>query len=99
MKVAIFGQYYQNDTRPIIKDIFVFFNANNVELVIEENFLKILYEQEIVKKEYKTFNSYKDLNSTFDILDKLEILEIWSFPCGGVFPLFIYKFTLYNNNK
>ena len=68
MKVAIFGQYYQNDTRPIIKDIFVFFNANNVELVIEENFLKILYEQEIVKKEYKTFNSYKDLNATFDIL-------------------------------
>ena len=36
MKVAIFGQYYQNDTRPIIKDIFVFFNRNNVELVIEE---------------------------------------------------------------
>ena len=51
MKIAIFGQYYQNDTRPIIRDIFVFFNANNVELVIEEKFLKILYEQEILKRE------------------------------------------------
>ena len=51
MKVAIFGQYYQNDTRPIIKDIFVFFNANNVELVIEDTFLKILYEENIVQKE------------------------------------------------
>ena len=39
MKVAIFGQYYQNDTRPIIKDIFVFFNRNNVEMVIVVNFL------------------------------------------------------------
>ncbi|MBC7523801.1 MAG: NAD kinase [Flavobacterium sp.] len=68
MKVAIFGQYYQNDTRPIIRDIFVFFNANNVELVIEEKFLKILYAEEIVKKEYKTFSSYKDLNHTFDVL-------------------------------
>lgn len=68
MKVAIFGQYYQNDTRPIIRDIFVFFNANQVELVIEENFLKILYEQEIVKKEYKTFNSHTCLDSNFDIL-------------------------------
>jgi NAD+ kinase len=68
MKVAIFGQYYQNDTRPIIKDIFVFFNKNNVELVIEENFLKILYEQEIVGKQYKTFASHKDLDSSFDIL-------------------------------
>jgi NAD+ kinase len=68
MKVAIFGQYYQNDTRPIIKDIFVFFNKNNVELVIEKNFLKILYEQEIVAKHYNTFASHLDLDSSFDIL-------------------------------
>jgi NAD+ kinase len=68
MKVAIFGQYYQNDTRPIIRNIFLFFNNNNVELVIEEKFLKILYEQEILKKEYKTFNSHNCLDNSFDIL-------------------------------
>lgn len=68
MKVAIFGQYYQNDTRPIIKDIFVFFNRNNVELVIEENFLKILYEEKILERQYKTFASHTDLDSSFDIL-------------------------------
>jgi NAD+ kinase len=68
MKVAIFGQYYQNDTRPIIKDIFVFFNRNGVEMVIEEKFLKILYEEKIVEKQYNTFSSHKDLNSSFDIL-------------------------------
>jgi len=68
MKVAIFGQYYQNDTRPIIRDIFLFFNNNNVELVIEEKFLKILYDEEILKKEYKTFNDYKCLNSSYDLL-------------------------------
>lgn len=68
MKVAIFGQYYQNDTRPIIKDILVFFNKNNVELVIEEKFLEILYKEEIVSKKYNTFASHKDLDSSFDIL-------------------------------
>lgn len=68
MKVAIFGQYYQNDTRPIIRDIFIFFNANNIDLVIEENFLKILYEQELLKNEYQTFNSSDCLDSSFDIL-------------------------------
>jgi NAD+ kinase len=68
MKVAIFGQYYKNDTKPIIKDIFVFFNRNNVELVIEEDFLKILYLEKILEKKYDTFSSYKDLNSSFDIL-------------------------------
>lgn len=68
MKVAIFGQYYQNDTRPIIKDIFVFFNRNNVELVIEEKFLEILYKEEIVAKKYNTFASHRDLDKSFDIL-------------------------------
>ena len=68
MKIAIFGQYYQNDTRPIIRDIFLFFNNNNVELVIEEKFLKILYAEEILKKEYKTFNDYKCLDSSFALL-------------------------------
>ncbi len=68
MKIAIYGQYYQNSTEPIIKDIFVFFNNNNVDLYIEENFLKILYEKQIVKKEYRTFASFKDLSADFDIL-------------------------------
>lgn len=68
MKVAIFGQYYQNDTRPIIKDIFVFFNKNNVELVVEENFLRIINQEEIVVKPYKTFASHEDLDNSFDIL-------------------------------
>jgi NAD+ kinase len=68
MKVALYGQYYQNSTEPIIKDIFIFFNQNNVELVIEANFLEMLYEKEIIKKEYKTFSSHTELDQSFDML-------------------------------
>jgi len=68
MKVAIYGQYYQNSTEPIIRDIFVFFNENKVEMVIEAAFLKLLYEKEIVKKEYKTFHSYEELDNSVDIM-------------------------------
>jgi NAD+ kinase len=68
MKVAIFGKYYQNSTEPIIKDIFVFFNSNNVEMVIDSYFLNVLYEKQIIKKEYKTFSSYAELDSSFDML-------------------------------
>jgi len=68
MKVAIFGQYYQNDTRPIIRDIFVFFNRNKVEMVVEANFLKILYEEKIVEKQYNTFSTHNDLDKSFVIL-------------------------------
>jgi NAD+ kinase len=68
MKVAIYGQYYLVSTEPIIRDIFVFFNTNNVEMVIESNFLKMLYEKNIVKKEYKTFSSHTELDNSFDML-------------------------------
>jgi len=68
MKVAIYGQYYQNSTEPIIRDIFVFFNENNVEMVIEETFLKLLYEKQLIKKEYKTFQSHTELDASFDIM-------------------------------
>lgn len=68
MKVAIYGQYYLVSTEPIIKDIFVFFNENNIEMAIEATFLEMLYEKKIVRKEYKTFSSHVELDSSFDML-------------------------------
>lgn len=68
MKVAIYGQYYQNSTEPIIKDIFVFFNRNSVEMVIESEFLAMLYDKKIVEKQYKTFSSHTELDGSFDML-------------------------------
>lgn len=68
MKVALYGQYYLVSTEPIIKDIFIFFNENHVEMVIEATFLEMLYEKKIVRKEYKTFSSHTELDSSFDML-------------------------------
>ena len=68
MKVAIYGQYYLVSTEPIIKDIFMFFNNNNVEMAIESDFLNMLYEKKIIEKEYKTFSSHDVLDSSFDML-------------------------------
>jgi len=68
MKIAIYGQYYQNSTEPIIKDIFVFFNKNNIEIVIESHFLALIQEKKIIEKEYKTFSSHSELDSSFDML-------------------------------
>lgn len=68
MKVAIFGQYYLVSTEPIIKDIFLFFKNNNVEMVIEDNFLDMLYEKKIIENKYNTFSSHDELDSSFDML-------------------------------
>ena len=68
MKIAIYGQYYLNSTEPIIKDIFVFFKKNNVELIIESAFLEMLYEKNIIHETYPTFSSHNELDSSFDML-------------------------------
>lgn len=68
MKVAIYGQYYQNSTEPIINDIFVFFNKNKVEMIIESHFLLMLNDRKIVEKKYKTFTSHTELDASFDML-------------------------------
>jgi NAD+ kinase len=68
MRVAIYGQYYQNSTEPIIRDIFQFFAKNNIELVIEAAFLQILHEKELITSDYKTFHSHEELIAGFDIL-------------------------------
>ena len=68
MKIAIYGQYYLNSTEPIIKDIFVFFKKNNIELIIESAFLKMLHEKNIIHETYPTFSSHNELDSSFDML-------------------------------
>jgi len=60
MKIAIFGQYYQNDTRPIIRNIFEFFH-NKADLIIEKAFLQILFDEKIVEESYPTFSSNSEL--------------------------------------
>ena len=68
MKVAIYGQYYQLSTEPIIKDIFQFFTSEGVDLYIEERFLAILHEKGLVHTPYKTFASQQDLSADFAFL-------------------------------
>ena len=66
MKIAIFGQFYQNSTSPIIARLFAFLNSNKVQVVIEEKFAAILIENKSIENTYQKFSTYKDLDKSFD---------------------------------
>lgn len=68
MKVAIYGQYYQNSTEPIIRDTFLYFAEKQVEMVIESGFLALLKEKQLVTRDYPTFSSHTELDGSFDML-------------------------------
>jgi NAD+ kinase len=68
MKIAIYGQFYQNSTEPIIRDIFQFFTQKKVELFVEKVFMKVLAEKNIVQESHTTFEHHTDLDASFDML-------------------------------
>lgn len=68
MKIAIFGQFYQNTTSPIIERLFTFLNQNKVNVFIEEKFSTILVENKLIQNTYSKFSSHKDLDKSFDML-------------------------------
>lgn len=68
MKIAIYGQYYQNSTEPIIQEILNFFVDKKIELVFEENFYTILLENNIALGKQNTFSNPSEIDSSYEML-------------------------------
>jgi len=68
MKIAIFGQYYQNNTAEIVAKVVDFLCANNVTIYFETAFLKIVQEKKIVNKTFSTYSNYNELSSDVEAL-------------------------------
>lgn len=67
MKIAIYGQYYKEEILKYLKKIFQILEENSIEVIIEKEFYKTIIKQNKLDKNYKTFKSYKDLDSTYDM--------------------------------
>ncbi|MFK7001874.1 NAD kinase [Flavobacterium oreochromis] len=68
MKVAIYGQYYQNTTAPIIERLIHFLKTNAILFSIEANFLKILQDNQIITNPVETFDRHTDLDISYDMV-------------------------------
>ena len=68
MKIAVFGQYYQNDTHSIVEKVVAFLEQNNIEICFYKIFYDKLIENEVSLSEYSTFDSHECLKDNFDYL-------------------------------
>jgi NAD+ kinase len=68
MKIAIYGQYYKDNTDEIIAKLLAVFERFTVEIAFESNFYNVLKEQGIVAKPYAVFSGHEGLNEGFSIL-------------------------------
>ena len=68
MKIAVFGQYYQNNTHSIVEKVVAFLEQNNIEICFYKIFYDKLIENEVSLYEYSTFDSHECLKDNFDYL-------------------------------
>jgi NAD+ kinase len=68
MKIAVFGQYYQNNTHSIVEKVVAFLEQNNIEICFYKIFYDKLIENEVSLSEYSTFDTHECLKNNFDYL-------------------------------
>ena len=68
MKIALFGQYYQNSTAEIVQKVVTFLESNAITIAFEASFLASLKEKNIILKEYETYSNYNNLDADFKAL-------------------------------
>lgn len=68
MKIAIFGQYYQNNTHEIVEKVTRFLREKSCDLYIYEKFLNKLLENSFVNSNLKTYSCHEDLQNQFDFV-------------------------------
>ena len=68
MKIAVYGQYYKDNTEEIIEKLLSVFERFNPEIAFESNFYDVLNEQGLLKKKFSVFTGHEGLDSGFQLL-------------------------------
>ncbi len=68
MKIAIFGQYYQNNTAEIVRKVVDFLETNCILISFERTFLTTIQEKNIVTQKYSSFSNASELDADFEAL-------------------------------
>ncbi|WP_299524818.1 NAD kinase [uncultured Lutibacter sp.] len=67
MKIAIYGQYYKAEDKKYIEELINILSSHKIEVYIEKNYCLGL-EEHLKITNVKTFESYKELNNSFEFM-------------------------------
>lgn len=68
MKIAVYGQYYKDNTEDIIEKMLSVFSGFNTEIAFESGFYHVLTEKGLLDKPFSVFTGHEDLNNGFNLL-------------------------------
>ena len=67
MKVGIYGQFYHANSGIYIEELLNVLDEENVEVAIEENFLRLIDESNEIKKDFHHFQTFQKLDGSYDV--------------------------------
>lgn len=68
MKIAIYGQYYKDNTEVIIKNMLTVFENFNPEIVFESHFYDTVSQKMTLPKTFPVFSKHEELNDGYNML-------------------------------
>ncbi len=67
MKVGIYGQFYHANSGIYIEELLNVLDEEKVEVAIEENFLRLIDENNEIKKDFHHFKTFRKLDGSYDV--------------------------------
>ena len=67
MKVGIYGQFYHKNSGKYVQQLLDLLHQKGVEVIIEENFLKLIHANEDIHKTYSHFSTFEELDNSYDL--------------------------------
>ncbi|HEA31291.1 MAG TPA: NAD kinase [Leeuwenhoekiella sp.] len=67
MKVGIYGQFYHKNSGIYVQQLLDILDQKDVEVIIEEDFLKLINENEEISKTYSHFTTFEELDTSYDL--------------------------------
>ncbi|MGA8855236.1 MAG: NAD kinase [Christiangramia sp.] len=67
MKIGIYGQFYHSNAAQYIGQLLELLDQKNIEVLIEENFLKLIHSNNSIEKDYEHFSAFEELDNSFDL--------------------------------
>ena len=67
MKVGIYGQFYHENSGHYVQQLLDLLDQKGVEVIIEENFLRLIHENDDISKTYSHFSTFEELDTSYDL--------------------------------
>ncbi|AXT57858.1 NAD kinase [Aquimarina sp. MMG015] len=67
MKIGIYGQFYHEKSGIYIQQLLEALDKNNIEVVIEKNFLELIDLHDDIDKSYSHFSTFEELDHSYDL--------------------------------